>query len=138
MRIYGVERLPTHGGSLRLFVCHADAGFRRTSGVDDLLTIERTAGLDQIATYAKFAGSVTALKRDLLSFLVVARTSGKSVAGYGAPAKGNTLLNYCGIGPELLPYTVDINPHKQGRYLPGVQIPILRRSTYLKRSPTTC
>ncbi len=124
LRIYGVERLPTHGGSLRLFVCHADAGFRRTSGVDDLLTIERTAGLDQIATYAKFAGSVTALKRDLLSFLVVARTSGKSVAGYGAPAKGNTLLNYCGIGPELLPYTVDINPHKQGRYLPGVQIPI--------------
>ncbi len=124
LRVYDVERLPTHGGSLRLFVCHADAPYRRTPEVDDLLTIERTAGLDHIETYAKFAGSVVGIKCDLLSFLIEARKTGKSAVGYGAPAKGNTLLNYCGIGPELLAYTVDISPHKQGRYLPGVQIPI--------------
>jgi SAM-dependent methyltransferase len=124
LRIYDVERLPTHGGSLRIFVCHANAPFPRASRVDDLAKTERAAGLNRIETYASFATSVIDVKCDLLSFLIEARKNGKSVAGYGAPAKGNTLLNYCGVGSELLSYTVDISPHKQGRYLPGVQIPI--------------
>ena len=124
LRIYDAETLSTHGGSLRLFVCQADAAFPRSRRVDDLITTERIAGLDRIATYANFASSVIDVKCGLLDFLIKARESGKSVVGYGAPAKGNTLLNYCGVGPELLPYTVDISPHKQGRYLPGVQIPI--------------
>jgi SAM-dependent methyltransferase len=124
LRIYDVESLATHGGSLRIFVCHADAPFTRTGRVDDMITAERAAGLDRIGGYDKFDKSVVDIKCALLSFLIEARDAGKSVVGYGAPAKGNTLLNYCGVGPELLPYTVDLSPHKQGRYLPGVQIPI--------------
>ncbi len=124
LRIYDVERLPTHGGSLRIFVCHADASFARTGRIDEMISAEREAGLDRIETYDEFADTVIDIKCDLLGFLVEARRNGKSVVGYGAPAKGNTLLNYCGVGPELLSYTVDISPHKQGRYLPGVQIPI--------------
>lgn len=124
LRIYDVEQLPTHGGSLRLFVCHTDAAFRRSAAVDDVLKAERGAGLDLIETYANFAHSVIDIKCDLVSFLIEARKQRKVVVGYGAPAKGNTLLNYCGIGPELLSYTVDISPHKQGRFLPGIQIPI--------------
>jgi SAM-dependent methyltransferase len=124
LRIYDVDALSTHGGSLRIFVCHDDAPFRRTGQVDEMIAIERAAGLDRIEGHAGFAHSVIDIKCDLLGFLIEARKAGKSVAGYGAPAKGNTLLNYCGVGPELLAYTVDISPHKQGRYLPGVQIPI--------------
>jgi SAM-dependent methyltransferase len=133
--IYDVETLPTHGGSLRLFVCHTDAPFARTGGVGDLIAKERAAGLDRIDTYANFANSVIDIKCELLDFLIEARKSGKSVVGYGAPAKGNTLLNYCGVGPELLPYTVDISPHKQGRYLPGVQIPIYAPEHILETKP---
>jgi SAM-dependent methyltransferase len=124
LRIYDVESLSTHGGSLRIFVCHDDAPFARAGKVDDMITTERAAALDRIDGYAGFAKSVVDIKCALLGFLIEARDAGKSVVGYGAPAKGNTLLNYCGVGPELLAYTVDISPHKQGRYLPGVQIPI--------------
>jgi SAM-dependent methyltransferase len=124
LRIYDLESVPTHGGSLRIFVCHAGAGFARSGRVDDMIATERSAGLNRIEAYADFAKSVADIKCALLSFLIEARNAGKSVVGYGAPAKGNTLLNYCGVGAELLPYTVDISPHKQGRYLPGVQIPI--------------
>jgi SAM-dependent methyltransferase len=124
LRIYDVESLATHGGSLRIFVCHVDAPFARNGSVDDMIAAERAAGLDCIGGYAGFAKSVADIKCTLLRFLIEARDAGKSVVGYGAPAKGNTLLNYCGVGPELLPYTVDLSPHKQGRYLPGVQIPI--------------
>ncbi len=119
-----MEKLPTHGGSLRIFVGHSDAAFARSGRVDDVIAAERAAGLDRIETYTSFGQSVVEIKCDLLDFLVRARKAGKAVVGYGAPAKGNTLLNYCGIGPELLAYTVDVSPHKQGRYLPGVQIPI--------------
>ena len=124
LRIYDVESLSTHGGSLRIFVCHDDAPFARTGRVDEMIATERAAGLDRIEGYAGFAKSVVDIKCALLDFLIEARSAGKSVVGYGAPAKGNTLLNYCGVGPELMAYTVDISPHKQGRYLPGVQIPI--------------
>ncbi len=135
LRIYDVESLATHGGSLRLFVCHADAPFVRNRSVDDMIAAERAAGLDRIEGHAGFAKSVADIKCALLSFLIEARNAGKSVAGYGAPAKGNTLLNYCGVGPELLPYTVDISPHKQGRYLPGVQIPIYAPDRILQTKP---
>jgi 2-polyprenyl-3-methyl-5-hydroxy-6-metoxy-1,4-benzoquinol methylase len=135
LRIYDVETLPTHGGSLRLFVCHAEAPFARTVRVDVLMARERGAGLDRIDTYAGFANAVIDIKCELLDFLIEARRSGKSVVGYGAPAKGNTLLNYCGVGPELLSYTVDISPHKQGRYLPGVQIPIYAPEHILQTKP---
>jgi 2-polyprenyl-3-methyl-5-hydroxy-6-metoxy-1,4-benzoquinol methylase len=135
LRIYDVETLPTHGGSLRLFVCHTDAPFARTGKVDELIAKEHTASLDRIDTYAGFADTVIDIKCRLLDFLIGARKSGKSVVGYGAPAKGNTLLNYCGIGPELLSYTVDVSPHKQGRYLPGVQIPICAPERILQTKP---
>lgn len=135
LRIYDVENLPTHGGSLRLFVCHADAPLARTGRIEELIGKERAAGLDRIDTYAGFANTVIDIKCELLDFLIEARRSGKSVVGYGAPAKGNTLLNYCGVGPELLSYTVDVSPHKQGRYLPGVQIPIHAPEHILETKP---
>jgi len=135
LRIYDVETLPTHGGSLRLLVCHADAPFGRTGKVNDLITKERAVGLDRIDTYASFANAVIDIKCELLDFLIEARKNGKSVVGYGAPAKGNTLLNYCGVGRELLSYTVDVSPHKQGRYLPGIQIPIYAPEHILETRP---
>ena len=91
---------------------------------NDLITAERAAGLDRIDTYDHFAETVIDVKIHLLEFLIEARRAKKVVVGYGAPAKGNTLLNYCGVGPEMVRYTVDRSPHKQKRYLPGVQIPI--------------
>jgi len=135
LRIYDVEQLPTHGGSLRLFVCHEDAPFARTSRVDDVARGEQQAGLDRVETYSQFASTVIDIKADLLRFLIEARKNGKTVVGYGAPAKGNTLLNYCGVGPEFVQYTVDLSPHKQGRYLPGVQIPIHAPDRILETKP---
>lgn len=124
LKIFDVEQLPTHGGSLRVFACPAEADRARSSNVDKVLADERAAGLDRLATYGQFAPQVIDIKCALLEFLIEARRANKVVVGYGAPAKGNTLLNYCGVGPELVRYTVDRSPHKQGRYLPGVQIPI--------------
>jgi hypothetical protein len=135
LEMFDVEELPTHGGSLRVFARHErgtpfppgsfasdrDDGPRR---MEDLLAREREAGLLEPATYDAFEERVRATKRKLLRFLLDARERGERVAGYGAPAKGNTLLNYCGVGPDLLPFTVDLSPHKQGRFLPGTRIPI--------------
>lgn len=124
LAVFDVEELPTHGGSLRVFAGHAETAPRRSERADAVLAAERKAGLDRPEGYGNFGEAVAEIKCRLLEFLIDARRRGKTVAGYGAPAKGNTLLNYCGIGRELLPYTVDLSPHKQGRYLPGVQIPI--------------
>ena len=124
LRVFDVDRLPTHGGSLRIHACHASAGRPRTDRFNAVLVEERAAGLDCVDACERFADAVIDAKCALLEFLIAARRQGKLVAGYGAPAKGNTLLNYCGIGPELLPFTVDRSPHKQGRHLPGVQIPV--------------
>ena len=135
LRVYDVEKVPTHGGSLRIFVCHADAPFPRAARVDALAQAERAAGLDRVETYAGFAASVVDIKCSLVRFLIEARQRGQSVVGYGAPAKGVTLLNYCGVGPELLSYTVDVSPHKQGRYLPGVQIPICAPERIFETKP---
>ncbi len=124
LAVFDVEELPTHGGSLRVYAAPAEAAPARSDDVEKVLTDERGAGLGRPDGYADFGKAVVELKCRLLEFLIGLRRTGKTIAGYGAPAKGNTLLNYCGIGPELLPYTVDLSPHKQGRYLPGVGIPI--------------
>src|SRR6266851_1635576 len=125
MRVFDVEELWTHGGSLRIDACHAgDAAHPSLPPVSELVRRERGAGLHRLEAYADFADRVRATKRKLLSFLIEAKSSGKSLAGYGAPGKGNTLLNYCGIRTDFLDYTVDRNPYKQGKYLPGTHIPI--------------
>ena len=136
LSVFDVEELPTHGGSLRLFACHAGRGARpETPAVGALLAREQAAGLDRLDTYRAFAGRIVETKLDLLAFFVEARRAGKLVLGYGAPAKGNTLLNYCGIGPELLPCTVDRSPHKQGLYLPGTHIPVLHPDELMRQRP---
>jgi hypothetical protein len=125
LRVFDVEELTTHGGSLRVYCCHDFDKTKPTSSrVTDLLHSECQAGLHDPRGYARFRDEVLAVKRELLRFLIEARANGKRVVGYGAPAKGNTFLNYCGVGRDLLPYTVDLNPHKQGLYLPGSHIPI--------------
>lgn len=124
LRLFDVEELSTHGGSLRIFACHDSAAHEQTPAVAALRTRENAAGLNRIETYEGFSSEAGRVKRELLNFLIKASEAGKSVAGYGAPAKGNTLLNYCGVGPELLPYTVDRSPHKQGMFLPGSRIPV--------------
>jgi SAM-dependent methyltransferase len=126
LRVFDVEELPTHGGSLRLFACHAANDEREvTKNPERLRQEELASGLKMVATYTSFAEQVRETKRALLAFLIEEKRKGKSIVGYGAPAKGNTLLNYCGIGTDFLDYTVDRNPHKQGRFLPGTHIPIL-------------
>ena len=125
MRIFDVEELWTHGGSLRIYACHdGDETHPSLPSVSELAHREREAGLHRPETYADFADRVRATKRKLLSFLIEAKSLGKSIAGYGAPGKGNTLLNYCGIRTDFLDYTVDRNPYKQGKFLPGTHIPI--------------
>jgi len=125
LTVYDVEELPTHGGSLRIYGRHQEDAAKRVSpNVHRLLDMERQAGLDTLGYFQNFGENVAHLKRRILSFFIEARDGGKRVAGYGAPAKGNTLLNYCGIGTDMLSYTVDRNPTKQGKYLPGTGIPI--------------
>src|SRR6185437_901579 len=122
---FDVEELWTHGGSLRVFACHAANPARPVQpAVAALVMQERDFGLDRLDTYAGFTAKVARTKRNLLRFLIDAREAGKTVAGYGAPGKGNTLLNYCGIRSDLLDYTVDRNPYKHGKFLPGTRIPI--------------
>ena len=125
MALFDVEAIPTHGGSLRIFVRHAtDRTHASTPRVQAMIAREERAGLRSLATYAAFPARIEQVKLDLLEFLLQARRAGKRVAGYGAPAKGNTLLNYCGIRTDLLAYTVDRSPQKQGLFLPGTHIPI--------------
>lgn len=123
--LFAVEQLPTHGGSLRIYAQHAENSGRAIDGsVDRLRNAEINAGLRTLAAYTSFSEQVQKTKRALLEFLIHAKQQGKTVAAYGAPAKGNTLLNYCGIRTDFIEYTVDRSPHKQGRFLPGTHIPI--------------
>ena len=123
LTIFDVEPLPTHGGSLRLYTRHAERQLPAISeNVAVLRARECAAGLDGVAGHAGFSSKAERMKHDLLTFLLDAKERGKRVAGYGAPAKGNTLLNYCGIRSDLLEFTVDRSPHKQGKYLPGTHI----------------
>ncbi len=124
IRLFDVEELPTHGGSLRIYGCHADAPRATAASVAEITAREIAAGLGDIETYAGFAEQVKQTKRALLKFVIAAKDAGKTIVAYGAPAKGNTLLNYCGIRGDFIDYTVDVSPHKQGLYLPGTHIPI--------------
>jgi hypothetical protein len=123
--VFDVEELPTHGGALRLYVSHReDTSKPAGSRVDQLSAHERQLGVDRLQFYEHFPEQVRKTKRELLDFLISAKRQNKSIVGYGAPAKGVTLLNYCGVSTDFLDYTVDINPAKQGHFLPGVGIPI--------------
>jgi SAM-dependent methyltransferase len=136
LRLFDVEELPTHGGSLRIYGCHAEDDSKRDEpAVAELLERERQAGFENLQMYADYGRRVEADKRDIVSFLVDLKRAGKSIVGYGAPAKGNTLLNYCGVRTDFLPYTCDLNPHKQGQFLPGTHIPIRSPDTLREDRP---
>ncbi len=125
LRLFDVHELPTHGGSLRIYACHRDDASKPTAtSVSELLAREDELGYSTLAPYDAFRGQVEETKRALLEFLVAARRAGKSIAGYGAPGKANTLLNYCGIRTDFVEYTVDRNPYKHGCLTPGTRIPI--------------
>ena len=134
--LFDVEELPTHGGSLRIYARHAaDASKPATARAVALKAREQAWGVDDLATYARFAEQVRETKLGLLDFLIRAKREGKTVVGYGAPGKGNTLLNYCGIRTDFLDYTVDRNPYKQGTYTPGARIPVLDPSVMFETRP---
>lgn len=125
LTLFDVEELPTHGGSLRIYARHSNGTSKPISErAIELKRREEKAGVTTMAYYAAFAEQVKETKRKLLEFLIQTRRAGKSIVGYGAPGKGNTLLNYCGIRTDFLDYTVDKNPYKQGKFLPGTHIPI--------------
>ena len=125
LTLFDVETLATHGGSLRVYARHdADASKPVTDRARALAERERQWGVDDLATYAAFAERVREAKRGLLDFLIAARRAGETVVGYGAPGKGNTLLNYCGVRTDLVDYTVDRNPYKQGTWTPGARLPV--------------
>jgi SAM-dependent methyltransferase len=135
LRVIDADELPTHCGSIRVQAAH-EADPRPTSAaVADLLEREAAGGYDTVAGHAGFANRVASTKRALLAFLIAERAAGRTIAGYGAPGKANTLLNYCGIGRDLLAFTVDRNPHKHGRFTPGMHIPILAPEALEQAAP---
>jgi SAM-dependent methyltransferase len=123
LTLFDVDELPTHGGSLRIYACH-DGARPAGDAVREIEAREERAGFTDIETYVGFGEQVQQEKRDILESLIGLKNEGRTIAGYGAPAKGNTLLNFCGIGTEFIDFTADRSPHKQGRYLPGSHIPI--------------
>ncbi|GAC1687487.1 MAG: class I SAM-dependent methyltransferase [Candidatus Acidiferrum sp.] len=136
LQVFDVEELPTHGGSLRVFACRAEDRERQVQpSVAKIMEVERNAQLQSSKGYERFASQVQRTKFVLLNFLLTAAREGKSVAGYGAPGKSATLLHYCGIGKDLIGYTVDRNPHKQGKFLPGSHIPIYHPDRILFTKP---
>jgi len=125
IRLFDVEKLPTHGGSLRIYGCHAECEkYRQTDRVARLRQQEESYGIRKLSTYSSFGKKVEGIKRELLDVLIGLKRKGKTIVGYGAPGKGNTLLNYCGIRTDFLDFTVDRNPYKQGKFTPGTHIPI--------------
>jgi SAM-dependent methyltransferase len=136
LTIFDVEELPTHGGSIRIYACHTqDSSRASTSRLLQLKAEEHAAGLNGLKAYFDFSEKVKQTKRNLLDFLIRVKNERKSVVGYGAPGKGNTLLNYCGIRTDFLDYTVDRNPYKQGKFLPGSHIPIFHPDKIRETKP---
>jgi SAM-dependent methyltransferase len=125
LRAWDVECLPTHGGSLRVWACRRDADHTETAAVGAMLARERAAGMESMDFYGGFQSAAEAIKDDFLGFLLEQRRLGRTVAGYGAAAKGNTLLNFAGVRRDLLAFVADASPHKQGRFLPGARIPVV-------------
>ena len=135
LRVWDVEELPTHGGSLRLYGCHAEDPRQISSAVSMTLAEETGRGLQTLSTYQDFQAKADRVKDDLLVFLIEQKRAGKEVAAYGAAAKGNTLLNYAGVKPDLLPLVCDAAAAKQGKFMPGSHIPILAPTALLERRP---
>ncbi|HEX8066162.1 MAG TPA: class I SAM-dependent methyltransferase [Thermoleophilaceae bacterium] len=135
LRAFDVEEIPTHGGSLRVYACHDEDDREEGERVGELARREAEAGYLDLDVYTSFGRRVPAIKREVLRSLIEAREAGATVVGYGAPAKGATLLNYCGVGPDMLDYTVDKSPHKQGCWLPGVRIPIREPAEIARTRP---
>jgi hypothetical protein len=136
LTLFDVEELPTHGGSLRIYARHdSNDALPVSESIVELRMRELRDGFETMERYATFGEQVVATKRDLLEFLITARREGKRIAGYGAPGKGNTLLNYCGIRTDFLDFTVDANPYKQGNYTPGTRIPILAPDAIFEARP---
>jgi SAM-dependent methyltransferase len=135
LSVFDVEELPTHGGSLRVFAQRKGAGHPRGDAVENILRRERAAGLLTTEYYAGFQDRADKAKNDIVQFLLQAKREGKRVGAYGAAAKGNTLLNYAGIRPDLIPYVVDKNPSKQGKFLPGSRIPIVSEERIRRERP---
>jgi hypothetical protein len=136
LTVFDVEELPTHGGSLRVFARATETGRPEvTVRVNAMREKEKGFGLDRIETYERFGEQVKTTKRKLLAFLIEAKDQGKRIVGYGSPAKGNTLLNYCGVRTDFIDYVVDRNPHKQGLFTPGTHIPILAPERIFETKP---
>jgi len=135
LEVVGVEELPTHGGSLRVFVRHAGAGAAPDPSVSELERIEEESGLTDLAAFQRLGSQAARVKEELLAFLADARAEGRRVVAYGAPAKGNTLLNYVGVDTGSIEYTVDRSPHKQGLFLPGSRLPIHGPERILEDEP---
>jgi hypothetical protein len=135
LRVCDVEELPTHGGSLRVYGCHAEDGRATAETVSAVQAEEARRGMRSLATYQTFQLRADRVKDDLLLFLIAQKRAGKRVAAYGAAAKGCTLLNYAGVKPDLLPYVCDAAPSKQGKYLPGTHIPIEHPDVLRERKP---
>ena len=136
LKIFDVEELSIHGGSLRLYIIHEENNsYQKSTRVDQLLEKEKQFGLLETSTYDNFTKNIQNVKQDICNFFVEARKENKKIVCYGAPAKGNTLLNFCGIGKDFIEYTVDKNPHKQELFLPGTHIPIYSPEKVLSTKP---
>jgi SAM-dependent methyltransferase len=136
LRLYDVERLPTHGGSLRIFAAHAArTDLKDSTSLSEVRAQENAAGLEDLATYLKFSKRVEECRDSLLAFLAAAKREGKRVAAYGAAAKGNTLLNFCGVTPKDIAFVADRNPHKQKKFLPGTHIPVVSPEELMQAQP---
>lgn len=135
LRVFDVEELPTHGGSLRVIACHQQAAHAACSGLASVRAAEAAAGYDTDAAYLGFTDRVETLRNGLLAFLREAKAGGKRVVAYGAAAKGNTLLNYSGVGTDLIDFVVDLSPHKQGHFMPGSHLPILAPERMVEAKP---
>ena len=137
LRVFDIEELPSHGGSLRVFACHSEADQPAGPAVDAFLAREQMAGVKELQAYARLQGEAERIKNEIMTFLIAEKAAGRRVAAYGAAAKGNTLLNFAGVKPDLLPYVCDAAPSKQGRFMPGSHIPILPPEALAEDKPDT-